>query len=121
MTNIDNTFFAHTHVRIRVYTLLIVKCFFCSSQKCRYFSFADQPSSSEQGSIAGATSGDSEPVKAGATFPSVAEVLRSLSSARARGEGSEALTKILKEALQQHKKSEVGSLPLRGQARSGAS
>ena len=43
----------------------------------------------------------------GGTHPSVAEVLRSLSSARARGEGSEALTKILKEALQHHKTSEV--------------
>ena len=100
-------------MHIGVHTLLIVKHFFCSSQKCRYFSFADQPSSSEQGPTAGGTSDDSEPVKAGATSPSVAEVLQSLSSARARGEGSEALTKILKDALQQHKKSEVGSLTLR--------
>ena len=80
--------------------------FLYSSHKCRYFSFADQSSSSEQDPTAGGTSGGSEP---SGVSPSVADVLQSLLSARARGEGSEALTKILKKALQQHKKSEVNA------------
>ena len=56
-----------------------------------------------------ATGSDAKPLKSGGTSstPSVTEVLRSFSSARTRGEGSEALTKILKDALQHHKTSEV--------------
>ena len=82
---------------------------YCSSQKCRYFSFADQSSPSlslGEPPSSDAASGDGKSLKSGGTS-SVTEVLRSYSSARARGEGSEALTKILKEALQHHKTSEV--------------
>ena len=86
---------------------------FCSSQKCRYFSLAEEPStslSSDGPTAPGVDNG--EPVQPATTAapspPSVREILQSLSSARARGEGSETIAKILKEAIQTHKTSEVG-------------
>ena len=70
---------------------------------------SSSPLSLEEPPSSDATSGDGKSLKYGGTpsTPPVTEVLQSFSSARARGEGSEALTKILKEALQQHKTSEV--------------